>query len=87
MKSKLVWIDMEMSGLDYEKERILEIAVIITTSDTLQELENARLNLVINQPEHVLAGMDAWCTEHHTKSGLVEKVKKSNVTIQNVPHT
>lgn len=74
----LVWIDLEMTGLDPEKERIIEMATIITDSE---------LNLVaegpvvaINQPDSLLEAMDEWCTKTHGESGLTKRVQESNVT-------
>jgi oligoribonuclease len=74
----LIWIDMEMSGLDPEKERILEIAVVITRSD-LTTVAEAPV-LVVHQPDELLAAMDEWNTSTHGKSGLVDKVKASRLT-------
>lgn len=74
----LIWLDMEMSGLDPEKERIIEIATIITDGQ-LAELALGP-DLVIHQPDALLAAMDDWNTKHHTASGLVERVKASTIT-------
>jgi oligoribonuclease len=74
----LVWLDMEMTGLDPGKERIIEVAAIITDGN-LAELAIGP-DLVIHQPEEVLAAMDDWNRTHHTASGLVERVKASAVT-------
>ena len=78
-KNNLVWIDLEMTGLDPEKERIIEMAVIVTDSQ-LTILEEGP-NLVIHQPREVLQAMDAWNQKQHKKSGLIEEVKKSKVTV------
>lgn len=76
--TKLVWLDLEMSGLNPDKDVILEIATIITDP----ELNVVALgpHLVINQPTTILDAMNDWCKEHHTKSGLVQAVKQSSVT-------
>jgi oligoribonuclease len=74
----LVWLDMEMTGLDPSKERIIEVAAIITDGN-LTELATGP-DLVIRQPDEVLAAMDDWNRTHHTASGLVERVKASTVT-------
>lgn len=68
----LFWIDMEMSGLNPETDRILEVALVVTNlqMETLETYETA-----VFQDASVLAGMDEWNTTHHTASGLVEKVK------------
>jgi oligoribonuclease len=74
----LVWIDMEMTGLDAEKERIIEVAVIITDGN-LTELA-AGPELVIKQPDEILDAMDAWNKKHHGGSGLTARVKASEIT-------
>ncbi len=74
----LVWMDLEMSGLDPECERILEIAVIITDGQ-LEELAEGP-ELILHQPDTLLAAMDAWNTRQHRGSGLVDKVRASSVT-------
>lgn len=70
---KYLWLDMEMSGLDVTKCRILEVAAIVTDHE-FQPLEN--YHAVVYQPPEVLAAMDAWCTEFHGKSGLTAAVAK-----------
>lgn len=74
----LVWIDLEMSGLDPAKERILEIATIITDS-SLNIVEEGPVVLV-HQEQALLDAMDAWNTEHHTASGLIERMRKDGVS-------
>ncbi|HEY5920324.1 MAG TPA: oligoribonuclease [Kofleriaceae bacterium] len=74
----LVWLDMEMTGLDPERERIIEIATIITDGQ-LTELATGP-ELVIHQADEVLAAMDDWNKKHHGASGLIERVKTSTVT-------
>ena len=74
----LVWIDMEMSGLDVERERVLEIAVLITDSELRVVAEGP--DLVLHQPESVLAAMDEWNTTHHGASGLTAAVRASPVS-------
>eukprot|EP00249_Psilotum_nudum_P012036 c23546_g1_i1 orf=421-1449(+) len=76
----LVWIDLEMTGLDIEKDRILEIACIVTDGKLVQMVEGP--DLIINQSEEHLASMGEWCQIHHTASGLVEGVRKSKITEQ-----
>jgi oligoribonuclease len=77
-KTPLVWIDMEMSGLVPDRDRILEVAMVVTDAD-LQVLVEAPV-LVIHQPDAVLEAMDSWNKATHGKSGLVEKVKASRMT-------
>jgi oligoribonuclease len=74
----LVWVDMEMTGLDPARERIIEMATILTDGN-LTEIAVGP-DLVIHQPDDVLAAMDDWNKKHHTASGLVERVKASTVT-------
>lgn len=72
----LIWIDLEMTGLDPEHDRIIEIATIITDSQ-LQVLAEGPV-MAIHQPVTIMAGMDAWNTQQHAKSGLTQRVKDSN---------
>lgn len=74
----LVWMDLEMTGLDPESEKILEVATLITDSD-LNILAEGPVYYV-HQTEELLAGMDEWNTEHHTASGLVDRVRSEGVT-------
>ena len=74
----LVWLDCEMSGLDPERERLLEIAIVITGPDLSPRIEGPVL--VIHQSDAVLNAMDAWNKGTHGKSGLIEKVKASDLT-------
>jgi oligoribonuclease len=76
----LVWVDCEMSGLDPEKERLLEIAVVITGPNLQPRIEGPVL--VIHQSDALLDGMDAWNKGTHGKSGLINKVKASTLTEQ-----
>ena len=73
----LVWLDCGMSGLDPEKERLLEIAVVITGPQLSPRIEGPVL--VIHQSDALLAGMDAWNKGTHGKSGLIDKVKASTL--------
>jgi oligoribonuclease len=77
-KTPLVWIDMEMSGLVPERERILEVAMVVTDSE-LDTIAEAPV-YVIHQPDEVLEGMDSWNKSTHGKSGLVDKVRVSSFT-------
>lgn len=74
----LVWVDMEMTGLDPDKDRIIEVAVVVTDSE---------LNIIgegpvfaIHQSDEIMDGMDAWNKGTHGRSGLIERVKNSTVT-------
>lgn len=75
----LVWIDLEMSGLDPETCEILEIATLITDGDLNLLAEGP--DIVIHWPDPVLDAMDAWCTSQHGSSGLTAQVKASTVTL------
>ncbi len=77
-RSNMIWIDLEMTGLDTQRDYIIEIASIVTDKN-LNILEEGP-NLVIKQPDEVLNAMDEWNTDHHNRSGLVQKVKESNIT-------
>ena len=74
----LVWMDLEMTGLDPEKERIIEIATIITDSSLAIVAEGPVI--YVKQEQSLLDSMDAWNTEHHTASGLVDLVKTQGVS-------
>ena len=74
----LVWMDCEMTGLDPEKERLLEIAVIVTGPHLTPRIEGPVL--VIHQSQEQLDKMDAWNKGTHGKSGLIDKVKASTIT-------
>jgi oligoribonuclease len=76
MKPNLIWIDLEMTGLDPEIHVIVEVASIVT---------DGQLNIVaqgpdtsINHPEHILSSMEEWSREHHQASGLLDRVKASS---------
>jgi oligoribonuclease len=73
----LIWLDCEMSGLDPEKERLLEIAVVVTGPNLTPRIEGPVI--VIHQGDVLLNGMDAWNKGTHGKSGLIDKVKTSTV--------
>ena len=77
MVANLVWIDLEMTGLDPEADAIIEMATIITDSDLNVMAEGPVL--AIWQPEVLLAGMDEWNQTHHSASGLVDRVRQSEV--------
>ncbi|MBC7001272.1 oligoribonuclease [Photobacterium sp. BZF1] len=74
----LIWIDLEMTGLDPEAHKIIEIATIVTDAQ-LNVLAEGPV-LAIHQPEAELAKMDEWCTTTHTNSGLVERIRQSRIS-------
>jgi len=75
---RLVWLDLEMTGLDPEKERIIEAAVIVTEPDLTFVAEGPVV--VIHQSDELLDAMDKWNKSTHGKSGLIDKVRASTVT-------
>ena len=81
-KTPLVWIDMEMSGLVPERDRILEVAMVVTDSE-LNVIAEAPV-FVVHQPDEVLDAMDSWNKSTHGKSGLVDKVRASTWTVEEV---
>ena len=74
----LVWLDCEMTGLEPERDRIIEIAVIVTSPKLESRIEGPVF--AIHQSDALLDGMDAWNKGTHGKSGLIDKVKASTVT-------
>lgn len=78
--NNLVWLDMEMTGLDSSKDLILEVAVIVTNSEL--EILAQTPGYAINQPDEVLVKMDEWNTRTHNESGLVKRVKESTYTVE-----
>jgi oligoribonuclease len=79
-ENNLIWIDLEMTGLDTQNDSIIEIATIVTDSE-LNTLAEGPV-LAIHQPDEVLDKMDEWNTKQHGSSGLVARVKQSTITEQ-----
>jgi oligoribonuclease len=77
-KTPLVWIDMEMSGLVPDRDRILEVAMVVTDAD-LNTIAEAPV-YVLHQPDEVLDAMDSWNKSTHGRSGLIDKVRASDLT-------
>lgn len=77
-RSNLIWIDLEMTGLDTVNDQIIEIATIVTDKE-LNILAEGPV-IAIHQPDSVLDGMDEWNTTHHNRSGLVARIKASTHT-------
>lgn len=76
--NSLIWIDMEMSGLNPDVDRVLEIAIVITDSN-LNTVAEAPV-LALHQPDALLSAMDEWNRSMHGKSGLIERVRASALT-------
>ncbi len=77
-QNNLVWLDMEMTGLDPGRDRIIEMAIVVTDSQ-LNTVAEAPV-LVVHQPDCVLDAMDDWNKATHARSGLIAKVKDSTLT-------
>ncbi|MCY3230536.1 oligoribonuclease, partial [Acinetobacter pittii] len=78
LNTRLIWIDLEMTGLDTDNDQIIEIATIIT-DDHLNVLAEGPV-LAIHQPDRILNAMDEWNTRQHGQSGLIERVRRSKLT-------
>ena len=76
-QNNLIWIDMEMTGLVPESDRIIEVAIVITDGQLNTIAEGPVL--VVHQPDAVMDAMDAWNRSTHKKSGLIERVKASTL--------
>jgi oligoribonuclease len=74
----LIWIDMEMSGLNPDTDKILEVALVVTDSN-LNTMAEAPV-LIVRQPAALLEAMDDWNKSTHAKTGLIDKVKASNLS-------
>jgi len=75
--NRLAWLDMEMSGLLPDSDRVLELALLVTDSD-LNHLSEGKV-IVVHQPDEVLDAMDSWNKSVHGKSGLIERVRASRL--------
>jgi len=76
----LVWMDLEMTGLDHNRDVIVEIATIITDDELAIIAEGP--DLVVHQPDDVLAGMDPFVVDMHTRSGLLDAIRASTVSLE-----
>ena len=79
-RDNLIWIDLEMTGLDPETERIIEVATLVTDSDLNLIAEGP--NLIISQSKELLDSMDEWNQNQHGSSGLIQEVIKIDITEQ-----
>ena len=75
MGNNLIWLDLEMTGLDPDRDAILEIATVVTDDEL--EIVDEGPNIAIHQSEEVLKGMDQWGKDQHERSGLLERVRNS----------
>ena len=78
----LIWIDCEMTGLNVDRDHLIEVAAIVT--DSALQILAVGPSLVIHQPENVLLGMDEWNTHQHTATGLIDAVRRSVLTVADV---
>ncbi|WP_297479183.1 oligoribonuclease [Ferrovum sp.] len=77
-KNHLVWVDMEMTGLDPMRDRVIEVALVIT-NNALEVVAEGPV-LVIHQPDEVLDAMDDWNKGTHQRSGLIDRIRASTLT-------
>jgi oligoribonuclease len=78
--SNLIWLDLEMTGLDLYQDKIIEIATLVTDVH-LNVIEEGPI-LAIHQSDEILSAMNEWCTTQHGQSGLTERVRQSNIDIK-----
>ena len=79
-KTNLIWLDLEMTGLDPDRDQIIEVATLVTDADLNILAEGPCL--AVKVADSLLDGMDEWCTRTHTESGLVKRVRESEVGIE-----
>ena len=77
--NRLVWIDLEMTGLDIVNDQIIEIATLVTDGELNLIAEGP--NLAVHVSDEAIAGMDEWNTRHHHRSGLVDRIRAEGVTV------
>ncbi|MDX1505760.1 MAG: oligoribonuclease [Spongiibacter sp.] len=78
-ETNLIWIDLEMTGLDTQNDHIIEIATVVTDAD-LNTIDEGPV-LVIHQPDEVMNAMDEWNTRQHGESGLTKRVRETCMTV------
>lgn len=83
-RTNLIWIDLEMTGLEVTRDQILEIAAVVTDKD-LQIIAEGP-SLVIHYPDEVLESMNDWCKKQHELSGLTKEVQQSTITLEQAEH-
>jgi len=77
---RIIWVDLEMTGLDFVSDRILEIACLVTEADL--EVVAQGPHIIVHESDEVLNNMEEWCKEHHGKSGLTESVRHSKISLR-----
>ena len=80
LETNLIWIDLEMTGLDPEKDQIIEVAVAVTDKECADIIEGP--SLVVSQPLSLMESMDSWNTKQHKKSGLYDTVLESTNSLE-----
>lgn len=80
MSQNLIWIDLEMTGLNTQTDHIIEIATLIT--DPYLKILAEGPSLAITQPESILENLDTWNKKQHTKSGLLNRVREAGVSLE-----
>jgi len=78
---RLIWVDCEMTGLNLQKDKIMEIAVVVTEGASLQEVCRSE-SLIIRTEKSELDQMDEWCTQHHAQSGLTQACLASQISME-----
>jgi len=79
-QQRLVWVDLEMTGLDIDTCHIIEAACLVTDGNLNLVAEGP--NIIIHQPDEIMDNMNDWCKEHHGQSGLTQAVKDSKISLQ-----
>jgi oligoribonuclease len=79
-KDRLIWLDLEMTGLEPERHAIIEIGCVVTDGQLNVIAEGP--SFIVHQPESVLGLMDAWCVDQHGRSGLTQKVRDSQTSLE-----
>ncbi|XP_013134159.1 PREDICTED: probable oligoribonuclease isoform X1 [Papilio polytes] len=80
ISKRIVWVDLEMTGLDINKDHILEIACLVTNANL--DLVATGPNIIIHQPDEILNSMNQWCVNQHGESGLTEASRQSSISVQ-----
>ncbi|KRX08470.1 Ribonuclease H-like domain [Pseudocohnilembus persalinus] len=80
INNPIVWVDLEMTGLDHNTNQIMEIAVLVTDGNLEQTIEGPEI--IVKAEKQVLEKMDAWCTKTHGESGLTQKCLESKISIE-----
>jgi oligoribonuclease len=75
----LIWIDMEMTGLEPDTDHVLEIATLVTNAEL--EILAEGPDIVVHQPDEILEGMGEWCRDHHGRSGLTDQSRRSTISV------